>query len=83
MHDAIVKGREQTEAMLVRLRNDLSLLDQTIEAEMKNSPTRDLHHFAIPMTVRALITRRENLKATIALLLLELSEKDPRESTAA
>ena len=45
------------------------------EDELENSPTRDPHHFAFPMTVRALIARRDNLKATITLLLRELTEE--------
>jgi hypothetical protein len=35
------------------------------------------------MTVRALIARRDNLKATITLLLRELTEEETRESAAA
>jgi hypothetical protein len=69
LHDALQKRREQTEAMLVRLRSDLRLLDQSIEAELENSPTRDPHHFAFPMTLRALIARRDNLKSTISMIL--------------
>jgi len=81
--DALVKRRQQTQAMLVSIQNDLRLLDQSIADELENSPTRDPHHFAFPMTVRALIARRDNLKATISLLLLELTEEDARESAAA
>jgi hypothetical protein len=68
MNDALRQRRQQTEAMLVALKKDCGLLDQSIEAGLENSPTRDPHHFAFPMSVRALIARRENLKATIALL---------------
>jgi hypothetical protein len=82
MHHALVKRREQTETMLVRLRNDLRLLDQTIEAELQNSPTRDLHHFAFPMTVRALIARRDNLKSTISMLLREVTKDDSERPAA-
>jgi hypothetical protein len=82
MHDALVKRHEQTEAMLLRLRRDLSLLDQTIEAELQNSRTRDLHHFAFPMTVRALIARRDNLKSTISMLLREITNNDAERKAA-
>ena len=75
MHNALVKRREQTEAMLIRLRKDLRLLDQSIEAELENSPTRDPHHFAFPMAARALIARRENLKSTISMLLRAHKER--------
>jgi hypothetical protein len=33
---------------------------------MDSSSIRDTSHFAFPMSARALITRRDNLKATIA-----------------
>jgi hypothetical protein len=81
--DALVKRRQQTQAMLAGLQNDLRLLDQSIADELENSPTRDPLHFAFPMTVRALTARRDNLKATISLLLLELTKEDTRESAAA
>ena len=80
--DARRRRRQQAEAMIVGLRNDLRLLDQSIEAELENSPTRDPHHFAFPMTVRALIARRENLKSTISMVLPELSEHDPEPAAA-
>jgi hypothetical protein len=73
---ALRQKHQQTEAMLIDIKNALRFLDQSIEAELQNSPTRDPHHFAFPMTVRALITRRENLKSTITLLLLELTKSD-------
>ena len=74
--DALRQRRQQTETMLIDIKNALRLLDQSIEAELQKSPTRDPHHFAFPMTVRALITRRENLKSTITLLLSELTKSD-------
>jgi len=82
MNDALRKRRQQMETMLIRLQNDIRLLDQSIEAEPQNRPTRDLHHFAFPMTVRALIARRENLNATISMLLLELTKNDPERGAA-
>ncbi|WP_028345978.1 hypothetical protein [Bradyrhizobium murdochi] len=74
--DVLRRRRQQTEAMLIDIKNVLRLLDQSIEAELQKSPTRDPYHFAFPMTVRALTTRRENLKSTITLLLLELTKSD-------
>ena len=76
--EALMKRRQQTQAMLVGLQKDLRLLDQSIADELENSPTKDPHHFAFPMTVRALTARRDNLKATISLLLLELTKEDTR-----
>jgi hypothetical protein len=51
------------------------------EDELENSPTRDPHHFAFPMTVRALIARRDN--GDDYLLLRELTEEETRESATA
>jgi hypothetical protein len=82
INDALRQRRQQTEAMLIDLKKDCGLLDQSIEAALESSPVRDPHHYAFPMTVRALIARRENLKATIALLLLELTKNDPERAAA-
>lgn len=81
--EALTKRRQQTQAMLIDLQRNLRLLDQSIADELENSPTKDPHHFAFPMTVRALTARRDNLKATISLLLFELTKEDTRESAAA
>ena len=70
---ALRRWRQRTEAVLIDLKNAVALLDCSIEAELQSSPSRDPHHFAFPMTVRALIARRENLMATIAALSEELA----------
>jgi hypothetical protein len=44
------------------LKNAATLLDQSIEAELQGSPTRDPGHVAFPMTARALMMRRDNLR---------------------
>jgi hypothetical protein len=80
---ALQRMRQRTETVLMDLKNAVSLLDQSIEAELENSSTRDPHHFAFPMTVRSLIARRENLKATTASLSDELSKNDQRERAVA
>jgi hypothetical protein len=82
MNDALRRMRQRTETMLIDLKNAVRLLDQSIEAELENNPTKDPHHFAFPMTVRALIARRENLKATVASLSDELSKNDPEWAAA-
>ena len=71
--DALQRLRQRTEAMLMDLKNVASLLDYSIETESQNSPTRDPRHFAFPMTARALIARRDNLRATIAAISEELA----------
>ena len=73
MIDALQRNRQQTEAVVQDLKNAASLLDQSIEAELQGSPTRDPGHIAFPMTARALMTRRDNLRATIAALCDELT----------
>ena len=70
--DALRRLRQRTEAVLADLKNAATMLDYSIETELQSSPTRDPRHFAFPMTARALITRRDNLRATIAALSEEL-----------
>jgi len=72
--DALQRTRQQTEAVVKDLKNAAVLLDQSIESALQESPTRDPGHFAFPMTVRALMTRRDNLQATITALCDELSK---------
>jgi hypothetical protein len=74
MIDALQRNRQQTEAVVQDLKNAAVLLDQSIEAELQGSPTRDPDHFAFPMAARALMTRRDNLRATIAALCGELTK---------
>ena len=79
MIDALQRTRQQTEAVVKDLRNVATLLDQSIETELQGSPTRDPGHFAFPMTVRALMARRDNLRATIAALCDELTKHSRSE----
>jgi hypothetical protein len=73
MIDALQRLRQRTEAVLVDLKHAASLLDTSIEIELQNSPTRDPRNVAFPMTARALITRRDNLRATIAAITEEMA----------
>ena len=66
--DALQRMRQRTEGVLTDLKNTATMLDYSIETELQSSPTRDPRHFAFPMTARALITRRDNLRATIAAI---------------
>jgi hypothetical protein len=79
MIDALQRTRQQTEAVVRDLKNAATLLDLSIETELQSSPTRDPGHFAFPMTVRALMTRRDNLRATIAALCDELTKHNRPE----
>jgi hypothetical protein len=73
MTGALERLRQRTEAVLVDLKNAAALLDGSIEIELQISPTRDPRDFAFPMTARALIARRDNLRATIAAISEELA----------
>jgi hypothetical protein len=74
MIDALQRNRQQTEAVVQDLKNAATMLDRSIEAELQGSPTRDPDHVEFPMTARALMTRRDNLRATIAALCDELTK---------
>jgi hypothetical protein len=73
MIEELQRMRQRTEAVVMDLKNTAILLDYSIESELQSSPTRDPRHFAFPMTARALISRRDNLRATIAALSEELA----------
>ncbi|MCA6113948.1 hypothetical protein J6524_03270 [Bradyrhizobium sp. WSM 1738] len=79
MIDALQRTRQRTEAVVMDLKNAATLLDQSIESELQSSPTRDPDHFAFPMTARALMARRDNLRATIAALCDELTKHNRSE----
>jgi hypothetical protein len=83
MVGALQRMRQRTEAVLTDLKNAATLLDYSIETELQFSPTRDLRHFAFPMTARALIARRDNLRATIAALSEELTRENHLEPSVA
>jgi hypothetical protein len=77
---ALERLRQKTEAVLVDLKNAAALLDGSIEIELQISPTRDPRDF--PMTARALIARRDNLRATIAAISEELARGSYLERSA-
>lgn len=81
--DALRRLRQRTEAVLADLKNAATMLDYSIETELQSSPTRDPRHFAFPMTARALITRRDNLRATIAAISEELARGHHLERSVA
>ncbi|UPJ53486.1 hypothetical protein IVB30_20525 [Bradyrhizobium sp. 200] len=81
--DALQRLRQRTEAVLANLKNTATLLDYSIETELQASPTRDPRHFAFPMTARALIARRDNLRATIAAISEELARGNHLERSVA
>ena len=76
---ALERLRQKTEAVLADLKNAAALLDET---ELQISPTRDPRDFAFPMTARALIARRDNLRATIAAISEELARGSYLERSA-
>ena len=78
--DSLQLCRQRTEAVLLDLKNVATLLDYSIETELLNGPTRDPHDAAFSTVARSLITRRENLRATIETLSEELAQ-DNHSST--
>jgi hypothetical protein len=78
MIDALQRLRQRTEAVLVDLKKAASLLDTSIDIELQNSPTRDPRDVAFPMTARALIARRDNLRATITAISEEMARGHQR-----
>jgi hypothetical protein len=75
--DAFQRWRLRTEAVLADLKNAVSILDYSIEAELRNSPTQDPQDRAFPMAAQVLMTRRDNLTATVATLSDELAASKP------
>jgi hypothetical protein len=63
---ALQRLRGRTETVLMDLKKTAALLDQSIEIELQLSPTRDPCDSSFSMSARALIARRDNLRATIA-----------------
>ena len=64
----------RTEAMIRDIEKAVLFLDHSIEAELDSSGISDTSHFAFPISTRILITRRDNLRATIAALSDQLAK---------
>jgi hypothetical protein len=69
---------QRTEPALKDLENTAALLDNSIETELRSSPTQDPLHFAFPMTARALVAR-----GTIAALSEDLGRGNYLERAVA
>jgi hypothetical protein len=65
------------------LKNAATLLDYSIETELQSSLTRDPRHVAFSMAARALMARRDNLRATIKALSEELARSNHLERVVA
>jgi hypothetical protein len=66
----------QLRAMIAAFERALSSLDDSINADLERARIRDPSHFAYPISVRTMTTRRNNLKATIAALSDRLAITD-------
>jgi hypothetical protein len=64
----------QIRAIIAKLDRDVSSLGDSINADLERARVRDPSHFAYPISVRTMTARRENLKATIAMLLERLAK---------
>jgi hypothetical protein len=80
---ALQRMRQRTEAVLLDLKNAATLLDYSIETELQSSLTRDPRHVAFSMAARALMARRDNLRATIKALSEELARSNHLERVVA
>ena len=62
------RAATQLRTMLFTLEREIANLDDGISSELMLARVRDPSHFAYPISVRTMHARRENLKATIAVL---------------
>jgi hypothetical protein len=60
--------RDKLTALLENLRRSAVALEVSIEDEERRTGNHDPAHYAYPIIARALLQRRDNLKATIAVL---------------
>jgi hypothetical protein len=81
--DAARLRQQQMEKLLRDLSNAVRLLDQSIDAETRSVSIRDPSHFAFPRIARAMVARRDNLRATIAALTEERKNSRLLEPAAA
>ena len=81
MIDALQRLRQRTETVLADMKNAVASLDESIEIELQSSTTRDIRDFSFPMTARAMIARRDNLRATIAAISEELARGSHRKNS--
>jgi hypothetical protein len=73
----------QIRAMIAKLDHDASSLDDSINAILEDARVRDPSHYAYPISVTTMTARRENLKATIAVLVERLAKLDQASKVAA
>ena len=62
------RAATQLRTMIANLEREVANLDDGISSELTLARVRDPSHFAYPISVRTMQARRENLKATIAVL---------------
>jgi cell division protein FtsB len=62
------RAATQLRTLIVTLEREVANLDDGISSELMLARVRDPSHFAYPISVRTMHARRENLKATIAVL---------------
>jgi len=60
--------RDKLAALLESLRRSAVALEASIEDEERRTCNHDPAHYAYPIAARAWLKRRDNLKATIAVL---------------
>jgi hypothetical protein len=66
----------QLQTMIVKLEREVANLGDSIGSELALASIRDSSHFAYPSSVRTMLARRDNLKASIAALSDRLAKLD-------
>lgn len=66
----------QIRSMISDLECIVNTICRSIEAELEGARILNPSHFGFPMAARALVTRRDNLQATIAALAEHLTKID-------
>jgi hypothetical protein len=74
--NAVRRKALQTRVAIAELERTVLKLDFAIAAELERARVHDPSHFAYPISVRSMITRRDNVKATIAALTEQLARID-------
>jgi hypothetical protein len=64
----------QIRSTIASLDHTIEVLESSITAALERSHVTDPRHYAFPISARAMIARRDNLRGTIAALLDKLSK---------
>jgi hypothetical protein len=71
--DTTLRETEKLRTMIADLEQIVTVLEASLTSELERSRVKDPSDYAFPMSARALIARRDNLKTTITSLLDRLA----------